>query len=149
MEPLFVAQSAGARWFRIGAYALVALFAVTTVVLTVTAGWVAGISSGLGILAILLFVWAILPKRYEVWPDHLRIVFPAWGWDIAYESIETVRGGHWYEAYGFMGVRFATSPSQSVTILRRNANLLTRPNVVISPEGREEFLRHLRRAKGG
>jgi hypothetical protein len=49
-------------------------------------------------------------------------------------------------AFGYWGVRFATAPTQSVEVRRVRRNLLRRPNLIISPEGREEFLRVLQQA---
>ncbi len=40
--------------------------------------------------AVFPLLWLILPRRYEVWPDSLRIVFPLWRWRIAYDGIERV-----------------------------------------------------------
>jgi hypothetical protein len=122
---------------------------VATIVLTLALVFIdvaAALITIVSLAATLLIVWLVLPLRYELWPDRLRVVFPAWKWDIAYDGIRSVRPGRWYEAYGFAGVRFATAPSQSVTILRHDANLFRRPNLVISPEDREVFLRELERA---
>ncbi len=135
MEPLYVAKPGGMRLFGAILYGLIALDVVLTVVLLVLVNVSTALVTLVSMLAVYALIWAILPRRYEVWPDRLRIVFPLFGWNIDYAGIETVRPGQWYEAYGFMGVRFATAPSQTVTILRHNANLITHPNLVISPAG--------------
>ena len=146
MEPLYVARHGGLRLVNtIFALLIVTNVAITLVLLAFADTASAAITFAC-LLATLLIVWLILPRRYEVWPERLRIVFPVWGWDIPYAGIKSVRAGRWYEAYGFAGVRFATAPSQSVTILRHNANLFTHPNLVISPEDREQFLRRLEHA---
>src|SRR5690606_10748805 len=102
-------------------YAVLAiLFAATILTAAVLLAFVnvsAAVVTMVSLLATILIVWLILPRRYEIWPDHLRIVFPLGGWDVPYEGIQAVRAGHWWEAYGFAGVRFATAPSQTVTIL--------------------------------
>ena len=145
MEPLYSTLPGGMRLLN----AIIALLLRMAVVIAVgLLAFVSALSAAITFASIATFalIWLILPRRYEVWPDHLRLVFPAWGWDLPYEGIETVRAGRWYEAYGFAGVRFAMAPSQTVTILRHNANMLTHPNVVISPADREQFLRQLQRA---
>ncbi len=93
--------------------------------------------------AVFPLLWLILPRRYEVWPDSLRIVFPLWRWRIAYDGIERVETSKVWQPYGFWGIRFATNPAQAVTIYRKDARMLGRPNLVISPENKETFLDHL------
>ena len=93
-------------------------------------------------------VWLIIPRRYEVWPDSLRIVFPAFQWDIRFETIEGVRETSWWEPYAFAGVRFATSPGQALVVLRREPRWFGRPHIVISPQNRRDFIEVMRRALG-
>ena len=103
--------------------------------------WSAALVTAVALLLTYAFVWAILPTRYELSRTHLGIVFPWKTWRVSLESIEWVRAGNWWEAYGYFGMRFATRPGQSVVIRRRHPNLFTRPNLVISPENRAEFLK--------
>jgi hypothetical protein len=91
-------------------------------------------------LVVVSLIWLIVPQRFEVWPARLSIVFPTFKWDIGFESIEMVRATRWYEPFAFRGVRFGTSPGQSVAVIRRGARFLGRPNIVISPRDRREFL---------
>jgi hypothetical protein len=123
------------------------LLAFSIIVLVV---WPKGAAALILTMAILVdsvaVVWLILPKRYEIWPDSVRLVFPLWGWDVRFETIESLRPSSWWEAYGFMGVRFATHPAQAIVVLRRNMNILTRPHLVISPADRDIFMRELEKA---
>jgi len=89
------------------------------------------------------FLWAILPTRYQLSHTHLGIVFPWKTWRVALDSVEWVRAGNWWEAYGYYGMRFATKPGQSIVLRLKHPNLFTRPNLVISPDNRAEFLRAL------
>jgi hypothetical protein len=148
MEPLYSTPAGGIRLFDTIVRGLALIEIVVAVLLVLFDDAMAGVILFVSTTLALVLVWLILPRRYEVWRDHLRIVFPAWGWDIPYKGIDTVRDIRWYEAYGFAGWRFATSPGQSVTILRHKANMFTHPNIVISPSNREEFLRQLERAMG-
>ncbi|HEX5369627.1 MAG TPA: hypothetical protein VFY10_09475 [Dehalococcoidia bacterium] len=93
--------------------------------------------------AIFPLIWLIIPRRYEVWPDSVRLVFPLWRWRIQFDSIERIETAKLWQPYGFWGIRFATNPAQAVTIYRKEARILGRPNLVISPERRDEFLEHL------
>jgi hypothetical protein len=61
-------------------------------------------------------------------------------WTLSFDTIESVEIARWWHAYAFMGVRFASNPGKSVDIIRRDANVISRPNVVISPDDRDEFI---------
>lgn len=91
-------------------------------------------------------IWLILPRRYEVWPDHLRIVFPVWRWDIPFDTISAVKPARWWATYGYNGVRFATSPGSAIEVRRRDARLFGRPNIIISPADRDGFIHACERA---
>ena len=97
-------------------------------------------------IASLALVWLILPSRYEIWPDRVRLIFPMWGWDLPFDTIDTAQHGKRWEAYAYTGVRFATSPGQSIVVRRRGSNLFKRPHAVISPADRAVFLRELDKA---
>ena len=101
--------------------------------------WIAVLT---GLMAVAL-IHVLLPRRYEIWPDRLRIVFPFWRWDVAFDSLEYARPSKWWEAYAFMGMRFATDPGQAIVVQRRDPRLFTRPHLVISPADRMTFLSQL------
>jgi hypothetical protein len=103
--------------------------------------------NGVLIAAVGLFVWAILPRRLEVWSDSIRIVFVAnRAWTIPFETIAAVRPAKTWMAFAYFGVRFATAPSQAVEVARLNQSLFRRPGVIISPESREQFVAAANRA---
>jgi hypothetical protein len=145
MEPLHVSKSAGVR--------VIERFLVLAGIL-LTAGAVIASFAGADpaevwvtvglLLATLLFVWLILPRGLEVWPDRVRLVLPVYTWDIDLETIAEVREARPWEPYAFMGVRFATSPARAVVLRRKGAGIL-RPNLVISPENRGLFLEQVDR----
>lgn len=146
MEPLYVTKPGGTRWVNWVLASLLILTVAMTVGLLLLSETIAALVTGGSLLATVALIWFILPVRYEVWPDRLRLVFPVGGWNIPFDTIQTVRHGLWYEAYGFIGIRFATAPSSTVTILRNRPSLFKRPNLVISPLDRDEFMRQLQRA---
>jgi hypothetical protein len=81
----------------------------------------------------------ILPDRYDVYADRLRLVFPLWGWNLPFVTIREVRLSRWWEPFASLGFRFATSPGQAVVIRRVGSGWLT-GTIVISPDNREAFL---------
>lgn len=91
-------------------------------------------------LVVVGLIRLVLPDSYEVWPDHLRIAFPFGSWRIPFDTVDAAVEARWWEPYGGFAVRLATAPGQSIVIRRRNANLLRRPNIVISPHERVSFL---------
>jgi hypothetical protein len=91
-----------------------------------------------------LIIWMVLPKRFEVYEDRLRIIL---GWpailDIPFRDITEVRQATSDMAYVYWGMRFATS-SKFVVEIRRNNGM----NVIISPSRGEEFIEQLNQVRG-
>lgn len=125
--------------------ALVAGVAIEVASNTGGAALVVGVVSA----ATLALIFVLIPRRYEIWPDRLSLVFLWHRWQIPFESLEEARPANPLFAYGYLGVRFATAPSRSVEVRRVRGNLFLRPNLIISPEGREEFLNVLQQALDG
>lgn len=96
-----------------------------------------------------LLIHLILPRRLEVWPDRLALVFPVGTWNIRMDTVETVRPAQTYESYAFIGVRFATAPAKAVVVVRKQANLFGRPSIVVSPEEKDHFLMAMNSALDG
>ena len=145
-EPLHVFRAGGITLFDVAlgllSLSLLAAGVLLLVVIDVTAPALSLLLCGLAVLG----VWIILPHRFEIFADRLAIVFPLWRWQIPFEQIVEVRETRWWEPYGFAGLRFATDPGKAVAIIRRNSNLILRPNVVISPQDRRAFLDAIRTA---
>jgi hypothetical protein len=95
-------------------------------------------------LASFALVWLVLPRRYEIWPERLRIVFPVGRWDIGFDTVASTHAARWWQPFAYVGFRFATAPGQAIVVERHEPNLLRRPNLVISPEDRASFLDQLR-----
>ena len=142
--PLLVTPAAGARW----ADALLWTGAISSVfVLAVLASLLPRERTGLIVTAVALaltfaVIGLVLPRRYEVWPDHLTVVLPLWAWRLPVETIAEVRRAEVWKAFGYIGVRFTTAPSASVEVRRVKAGP-SRPNVILSPVDRDEFIRVL------
>jgi hypothetical protein len=141
MQPVHIFKAAGLSVLNlvIGVLLLADVAVVVALLVVGVPGWVSLLFFVSFLPAAL--IWLILPRRFEIWDDRLVIVFPVLArWSLPFETIEAVEEARWWHAYAFMGVRFASSPGQSVDIIRRRPNLITRPNIVISPHDRAEFI---------
>jgi hypothetical protein len=90
---------------------------------------------------ILFFYWAILPRKYEIHEDRVRIVLGAFSYSIDLKSIAEVKRAESWKAFAYKGLRFATSAKKAVEIKRRKW-----PSVVISPSNPELFIESLQQA---
>ncbi len=86
-----------------------------------------------------LLFHAVLPRRYQLFKDRLRIVlgYP-FSVNIPLSTIKEVKSVSGSKAFACWGIRFATSSKNVVEIIRRKGL-----NVVISPTNRETFLENL------
>ena len=96
---------------------------------------------GVTIFDALLF-YAILPKRYQIWTDRVRIVLGRpLAVNIPLATIREARSAIGSKAFAYWGVRFATSSKNVVEIVRHRGL-----NFVISPSNRDLFLERLAEA---
>ncbi len=147
-EPRLVMAAGGVRWLNAFVAGLLVLNVVIVTVFTASGlltFWGA-FASCAGILLTGIFIWAILPNRFEVYDDRLVVVFGFWRWNIGLGSIEVAREAGALQSYAYWGVRFSTAPRQAVEVRRVGSNMLTRPNMIISPEDRGIFLAELNAA---
>ncbi len=85
---------------------------------------------------------AILPRRYQVFQDRLKIVLGSpFSLSISLSTIKEVRPASGLKTFAYWGIRFATSASSVVEIVRSKGL-----NVVISPTNRDAFLAQLNQA---
>ena len=125
---------------------LICVAPVVTLVLGIILIVVEGIGVGAGVLAVSVFTgplyWSVLPRKYELQPDKMRIVL---GWPFAlnvpFSTVEEVRPARWINTLAYSGLRFATSVRTPVVVARRRGW-----NIVISPRDRGEFLETALRA---
>jgi hypothetical protein len=83
-----------------------------------------------------LALWIIVPRRYEVTEDEIRVVLGGpFRHRLPLSTVDEVRIGVWHQALAYAGVRYALAPG-SVVEITRTAGL----NVVISPAERDEFV---------
>lgn len=97
---------------------------------------------GVTLLDALLFYF-VAPRRYQIFDTKLRIVLGGpFGMDVSLSSIKEARPAPSSYAFGYWGLRFATSSRGVVEIVRRKGW-----NVVISPLDRDTFLARLSEAQ--
>jgi hypothetical protein len=97
--------------------------------------------AGEGAFFILLFYF-IMPRRYQIYQDKLRIVLGApFAINIPLSTIKEVKHSSGMKAFIYPGVRFATSTKYVIEIVR-NKGL----NYVISPQNGDSFKEQLNNA---
>ena len=96
------------------------------------------VAFGVAIFYVLLFT-AIIPRRYQVYSDRLRIVLGGpFVWNIHFSTIKEARSASGAKAFAYWGVRLATSSKGVVEIVRSRGC-----SVVISPSNSGLFLEQL------
>ncbi len=99
---------------------------------------------GVTVFDALLF-YAILPQRYQIWTDRVRIVLGRpFAVNLPFTTIREARSAAGFKAFAYGGVRFATSSKTVIEIVRHRGW-----NFVISPANRELFLERLAEALKG
>ena len=99
------------------------------------------ITFGVTVFDALLF-YAILPQRYQIWTDRVRIVLGRpFAVNFPLGTISEARPAPGIKAFAYRGLRFATSSRTVVEIVRHRGW-----NLVISPSNRELFLERLTEA---
>jgi hypothetical protein len=90
----------------------------------------------------LLALWAVLPRAFELWPDHIRIVL-GWRWDlnIPLNTIAEVLPAKGVAPWIGFRAMFATSFKTPVQI-RRTKGM----TIVLSPNNPVEFMEGVRKA---
>lgn len=145
-QPLYETTASGTRILRLyllGSSVFVLALVVVGLILTPDRVTVWLLVAGCSAVPLAL-VWLVVPKRFEVWPDCLRLAFPNFGWDLHFISIDSVQRAQWWQSYAFRGLRFATSPSSAVVILRRSPRLVGRPTSSFRPPTETSFWRRCR-----
>ncbi len=97
---------------------------------------------GITLFDVLLFK-AILPRRYQIFEDRLRILMGGpFAINISFSNIEEAKLASGSKAFAYRGLRLATSTHHVVEIVRKKGL-----NVVISPSNRDMFLEQLNQAR--
>jgi len=86
---------------------------------------------------------AILPSRFQIFDDKLRILLGGpLSINIAFSNIAEVKPASGSKAFVYWGIQFATSTSHVVEIVRKKGL-----NLVISPSNPEMFLEQCKQAQ--
>ena len=128
-------------WFKLLLGGILSLTLVLGVYLLYVDWGGAMICFGVTVFDALLF-YAILPQRYQIWTDRVRIVLGRpFSVNILLSTIKEARPASGVKALGYHGLRFATSTRTVVEILRHRGW-----NFIITPDNRELFLERLAEA---
>jgi hypothetical protein len=139
--PVLMARQAHQRGVDVSLLAATIIVLLTGLVLEIALEASGGAIATAAVFALTFAViFLLVPRQLEVWPDGLLIVFVRWRWCVPFETLADARPARAWSASGYWGVRLSTAPAASIEVRRVKANLLTRPNLIISPEGRDEFL---------
>ena len=85
---------------------------------------------------------AILPRRYQIYQDRMRIVLgKPFAVNFPFTTIKEAHAAEGSTAFVYWGIRLATSAKNVVEIVRSKGM-----NVVISPANRDEFVEQFTRA---
>ena len=86
---------------------------------------------------------AILPRRYQIFEDRLKILMGGpLAINISLSNIEEARPASGRKAFAYNGIRFATSSRHVIEIVRKKGM-----NIVISPRNSDMFLEQLNQAR--
>ncbi len=98
------------------------------------------IIKGLPILAAMFFVYSIMPRKYQISNDRIRIVCNIFRIDTKFENIERIELRPASNAFASIeGVRLATGNGQKCLLLVKTHGI----NLIIQPSNTEKFLEHL------
>ena len=101
--------------------------------------------AGFGVLLFIIILFRIiLPRRFQVYDDKLRIILGGgpFAFNIPLDDIREVKPRKGIQAFLYTGLRFATSANHTVEINRKNGL-----NVLISPTNDEMFIDQLHKAR--
>lgn len=126
------------RWLKLILGGVMALILVQRIVLLPVdlegLWWIFGVAAFYALL-----LHAILPRRFMVFRDRLRIVLGRpFAFNIPFSNIQEARSAPGGKMYVYGGIKFATSAGSVVEIVRRKGL-----NIVISPADRKTFLEQL------
>ena len=97
---------------------------------------------GITLFDALLFK-AILPRRFQIFEDRLKILLGGpLAINIPFSNIEEAKPATGRKAFAYWGIRFATSTAHVVEIVRKKGL-----NLVISPRNDDMFLEQLNQAR--
>jgi hypothetical protein len=133
--PIYVDGAKYDIWLKLLLGGVIAILLITSIILSFDDPWNALIMFGVTAFNALLF-YTILPHRYEVWSDRIRVVLGGpFAFSISFSSVAELRAGVGWNAIAYPGVRLATSTRTVVEIVRSRGW-----NMVISPSDRDMFL---------
>lgn len=92
------------------------------------------------LIGIMALYWLILPRKYEIHEDRIKIVMGAFSYTVELKSISEVKRAESWKVFAYKGIRFATSAKNAVEIKRKKG-----VSILISPSNPELFIEILQR----
>lgn len=93
------------------------------------------------IVVILVLYWAILPRRFEIHEEKLKVIFGFFSYSIPLKEVAEVRKVESWKAFAYKGLRFTTSIKNIVEIRKKKGI-----SIVISPTNPDLFIEFLKNA---
>ena len=89
-----------------------------------------------------LLFYAVIPRRFQIYDDRLRIRLGApLAFNLALDNIDKAREGSRGDILVYWGIKFGTSTSNIIEIVRKKGL-----NIIITPVHFDEFLNQLNQA---
>jgi hypothetical protein len=130
-------------WLKFLLAAILALTFIPGVIFLFTETTVAWVMFGATLLDALL-LGAILPRRYQIYRDRVKIVLGGpFALNIPLSDIKEARSASGSQSYIYWGIRLATSSNGVIEIVRKKGLSL-----VISPANADRFLEQLDQVLG-
>ena len=130
------------KWLKLILGGILALTFILGVIFIYQDTEAAIVMFGVTLFDALLFK-AILPRRYQIFEDRLRILLGGpLAINISLSNIEEARPASGRKAFAYNGIRFATSSRHVIEIVRKKGM-----NIVISPRNGDMFLEQLNQAR--
>ncbi len=129
-------------WLKLILGSVLALTFILGIILISQDSEVALAMFGITLFDALLFK-AILPRRFQIFEDRLKILLGGpFAINIPFSSIIDVKSASGRKTFAYWGIRFATSTQHVVEIVRKKGLSL-----VISPRNDDMFLERLNQAR--
>lgn len=139
---LYTAKSPYALWLKLllgGILAFTLVLGIALIPVDTLATWICLATTAFDGL---LF-WGVLPHALQIYEDRLRIQLGGpFAVNVALANIKEVKKGSGYDAFAYVGIRFATSTRNVVIIVRHRGW-----DIVISPDDADTFIERLNQAR--
>jgi hypothetical protein len=129
-------------WLKV-LFILIIAFPIIMSIIRISRNTEEGLVSLGAALFVFLLLRLLLPQRFQIFNDKLRIKLGgSFAFNIPLSDITDAKSRTGVKAFFFGGIRFATSAKHTIEIIRSKGM-----NIVISPENTDVFLEQLNQAR--